>query len=104
MNYTKKCSVKRLGLWYISIVKQITHDKHARLTTFQGMLIEAVGIEAAKVAQVSDVKRDQTVIVRFKSTDTEVANEVTRRFQGFLDVLGVVHQVADDCKVRMVLP
>lgn len=85
-------------------MKQITHDKHARLATFNGMLIEAVGIEAAKAAQVSDVKRDQTVIVRFKSTDTEVAIEVTRRFQVFLDGLGVVHQVADDCKVRMVLP
>ncbi len=79
------------------------HNKHERLAALRTSLLEAVG--SSKSFEVSDVKRDGTVIIRFKSVDELAAIEAMTLATNTLSSHDREFTVDwDNVRMRLILP
>lgn len=89
-------------------MKPVVHNKHARLEALNEMISDALVVlcvaNASKLIEVSDVKRDGTIFIRFKSFDSTSAIEATEAFGQYLTNVKIAFEQVDDVRIRMTLP
>lgn len=82
-------------------MKKTVHDSRARLRALRSFLL-TLGMSPAAF-EVSDVKGDGTVFVRFRSVDGESSNELGERFQEALEGHGLPYMMPEVTKFRIEL-
>ena len=85
-------------------MKVNVQNKRERLDALKQVLVTTLGHSTAKVVEMSDVKRDGTVFLRFKSTTEVSAIEATEAFGRHLMGTGAAFMQTDDNRIRMPLP
>jgi hypothetical protein len=82
----------------------MVHNSKAKVNTLKRLVEAASGLPLGQRPwEVSDVKRDDTVFIRFRSCETDAAITITERVRDVLNAQGYDFTQVDDKALRLPL-
>ena len=91
-----------IELIYDLIMMKHKHNGKARLKALTALILEQVTGHRTSF-EISDIKADGTVFVRFRSSPVDPASFLVGEFTSFLEARGVTYTRPDDTRFRFAI-